>query len=192
MRTRRHTRSGPSLLALAPGRRFLRDLGLVLLTFAVGYAVSVFWLSPAPAFGTSDRAVPRLLELAEAQAREKVRASGFRARLDGERPHDSLPRGMVVWQDPPPGVVLPTGSPVDLVLSAGRAQVPVPDVVGLAAPGATRVLLAAGVSLGAVDSVAGGAEPGVVLATRPGAGVGRPQGAPVDLIVGRGPGGPEQ
>jgi beta-lactam-binding protein with PASTA domain len=46
------------------------------------------------------------------------------------------------------------------------------------------VVEAAGARVGRVDTVRGGdPEPGVVIATRPAPGNGRPRGAPVDLVV---------
>ena len=46
-----------------------------------------------------------------------------------------------------------------------------------------------GVKVGTVDTVQTSGEPGIVIATRPGAGNGRPRGAAVDLVVGGGAGG---
>jgi len=60
MRTRRHTTSGVSLLESGPWRGFLRDIGLIVLTFVVGYGVSVFWLSPGSVF-TKEHSLPRVL-----------------------------------------------------------------------------------------------------------------------------------
>jgi beta-lactam-binding protein with PASTA domain len=65
--------------------------------------------------------------------------------------------------------------------------VAVPDVIGFNLPQATRIISAGGVRVGTVDTVAGGQERGVVLATRPAAGVGRPRGAPVALVISSGP-----
>jgi eukaryotic-like serine/threonine-protein kinase len=186
MRARRHTTSGISLLESGPWRGFLRDIGLIVLTFVIGYGVSVLWLSPGSVF-TKDHSLPRVLELTEAQARNKVTELGFRARLEGERQNDKFPRGTVIWQDPPAGTVLPPNSVVQLVVSAGPSLVAVPDVIGFNLPQATKIFSAAGVRVGAVDTVAGGQERGVVLATRPAAGVGRPRGAPVALVISRGP-----
>ena len=76
---------------------------------------------------------------------------------------------------------------VQLVVSAGPSLVAVPDVIGMSLPQATKILSAGGVRMGSVDTVAGGQEPGVVLATRPAAGVGRPRGSTVSLVVSRGP-----
>jgi eukaryotic-like serine/threonine-protein kinase len=186
MRARRHTTSGVPLLQSVPWRGFLRDIGLIVLTFIIGYGVSVLWLSPGSMF-TKDHSLPRVLELTEAQARNKLTELGFRPRLDGERPNDRFPRGTVIWQDPPAGTVLSPNSVVQLVVSAGPSLVAVPDVIGFNLPQASKVFSAAGVRVGAVDTVAGGQERGVVLATRPAAGVGRPRGAPVALVISRGP-----
>ena len=186
MRARRHTTSGVPLLQSPHWRRFLRDLGLIALTFVIGYGVSVLWLSPGSVF-TKDHSLPRILELTEAQARNKLTQLGFRPRLDGERQNDTFRRGTVIWQDPAPGTVLPPNSVVQLVVSAGPSLVAVPDVIGFNLPQATRIFSAAGVKVGAVDTVAGGQERGVVLATRPAAGVGRPRGSPVALVISLGP-----
>jgi eukaryotic-like serine/threonine-protein kinase len=185
MRARRHVSSGVSLFQSAPGRAFLRDMGLILATFILGYGISAVWLSPGSIF-SKDHSLPRVLEMPEAQARQQLTELGFRPRLDGERPNDASPAGTVIWQDPPPGTVLQPNSVVLLVLSAGPSLVAVPDVIGLSVPQATKILAAAGVRVGSVDSTSAGEERGVVLATRPAAGVGRPRGAAVALVVGRG------
>jgi serine/threonine-protein kinase len=186
MRARRHLSSpGEPLFQSTAWRGFLRDIGLILGTFLVGYGISALWLSPGSLFNR-EHALPRVLALPESQARDKLAKLGFRARLDGERPNDSFPSGTVIWQDPPPGTVLQPNSPVQLVLSAGPVLVAVPDVIGLNLLQATKILNAAGVRVGTVDSTsAGGQDPGVVLATRPAAGVGRVRGSAVALVVSR-------
>lgn len=186
MRARRHTTSGVPFLESGPWRGFLRDVGLIVLTFVIGYGVSVLWLSPGSVF-TKDHSLPRVLGLTEAQARSKLTELGFRPRLDGERQNDTFSRGTVIWQDPSPGTVLPPNSAVQLVVSAGPSLVAVPDVIGFNLPQATKIFSAAGVRVGSVDTVAGGQERGVVLATRPAGGVGRPRGAPIALVISRGP-----
>jgi beta-lactam-binding protein with PASTA domain len=186
MRARRHLTSSGPLFQSAPWRGFLRDMGLIAATFILGYGISALWLSPGSIF-TKEHSLPRVLELPEAKARQKLTELGFRPRLDSERPNDSFPQGTVIWQDPPPGTVLQPNSVVQLVLSAGPALVAVPDVIGLNVPQASRILAAAGVRVGTVDTSAAGQERGVVLATRPAAGVGRPRGAAVALVVSRGP-----
>jgi len=106
--------------------------------------------------------------------------------MDGERQNDAFSRGIVIWQDPAAGTVLPPNSPVQLIVSAGPSLVAVPDIIGMSLSQAIKIMSAAGVKVGSVDTVSGGQEAGVVLATRPSAGVGRPRGAPVALVVSRG------
>jgi len=172
----------PPFLATVFGRRLLRDGAIVLATFAVGYVLASTWLSPVPLL-TSDYALPRVLELTGGEAQRRLVALGFRVKFDDERTHPTIPRGAIVWQDPPPGTVLPQNSVVTLAPSAGPQLAPVPDVVGLPMPFAIKVLAAAGLKRGSVDTVASDPEPNVVIATRPAAGVGREAGSTVDLVV---------
>ena len=203
MRIRRHTGTGfgmgggtddpspaeePDSPAGDPWRRFARDLGLVALVALIGYAISAYWASPGPMF-VSEHAVPRVLELPEADARERLTHLGFRVRLEGERPNPAIARGAVVWQDPPPEMVVPPNSAVELVLSGGPAPVSVPDVVGLSLQFAEGILEAAGMKVGRVDRVVSGQEADVVLSVRPPPGNGRPRGSAVDLLVSSGRGG---
>jgi beta-lactam-binding protein with PASTA domain len=189
VRTRRHTTPALGSLRAAPWGRFARDLGLVALTFVVGYFASSYWITPGSLVG-DDHAVPRVLGLPMTQARTALTDAGFRSRIEGERPSPAVPRGGIVWQDPPPGTAIPSNGVVQLVSSAGPAPITVPDVIGFALPYAQRGIDAAGVTVGRVDTVRGGGpDAGVVIATRPAPGNGRPRGAPVDLVVSGPPGG---
>jgi beta-lactam-binding protein with PASTA domain len=183
MRARRHTASPLAGWGAAPWRRFARDIGLVALTFAVGYAASSYYLNPTGVSG-DQHAIPRVIGQPLEQARGALANAGFRSRVDGERPSPTVPRGAVIWQDPPSDLVAPPNTMVQVVLSAGPAPATVPDVVGLALPYAEKVVEAAGIHVGRVDTVrSAGAEAGVVIATRPGAGNGRPRGSAVDVVV---------
>jgi eukaryotic-like serine/threonine-protein kinase len=171
-----------------PWRRFARDMGLVALVALIGYLLSGYWISPDAVFA-SEHAVPRVLELPVADAREQLGQLGFRVRVEGERANSSAPQGAVVWQDPPPETVVPPNSTVQLVLSGGPAPVNVPDVVGLSLPYAESIIKAAGLKLGRVDRVTSGQEAEVVLSVRPPPGNGRPPGSTVELLVSTGQGG---
>jgi eukaryotic-like serine/threonine-protein kinase len=191
MRTRRHTQPGFAPFRGTAWRRFGRDIGLVALTFAVGYVISSYWIAPGP-LTSEDHAIPRVLGLPVDAARTALTTAGFRSRIEGERPSAGVPRGAILWQDPPPSMVVPANATVELVQSAGPAPVTVPDVIGFALPAARKVIEAAGARVGRVDTVRGGdPEPGVVIATRPPPGNGRPRGSAVGLVVsGRDGGGP--
>lgn len=165
-----------------PARRWLRDGLIVLATFGVGYLIASAWLSPVPLF-SSDHAVPRLLDLPVAEAQAKLAELGFRGRAAAARSHPTVPAGQVAWQDPPAGMVLAENAVIAYAPSSGRAPIPVPDVIGFSRSHAERVLAAAGLRTGAVDSVAADPEPGVVIVTRPAAGIAREAGGTVDLVV---------
>jgi len=192
MRTRRHTPGGLGrgfdLTRGSPWRRFVRDLGLVALTAMVGYVITTVWMAP-DAVSSSDHSVPRVLELPVDKARSELTRLGFRIRMEAQRTSPDVPRGAVLWQDPPPETILPPGGTVQLTVSDGPAPVIVPDVVGLSLPYAERILGAAGIKVGDVDTVRAAPEPGVVMAVRPPPGNGQPRGSSVDLLVSGGEGG---
>lgn len=204
MRIRRHTASGlggdaggsdqsdetaePSQEQGEPWRRFGRDLGIVAAVALLGYALSGYWVSPDAVFA-SEHAVPRVLDLPEADARERLTGLGFRVRMEGERTNPVVPRGAVIWQDPPPDMVVPPNSSVQLVVSGGPAPVSVPDVVGLSLQYAEGIVEAAGLKMGRVERVSSTQDADVVLSVRPPAGTGRPRGSSVDLLVSTGRGG---
>jgi serine/threonine-protein kinase len=168
-------------------RRTLRDLGFVAAVFVLGYILSALWISPAPLVSGNSHAVPPLLGHPEREARTQLTALGFRPRVNGTQAHPTLPPGTVIWQDPPPGVVLAPNGIVTLTLSSGPASVPVPDITGLDTATARRILRAAGVRTGDIMTIGSGQrEGGIVIVTRPGVGAIRPRGSQVDLIVSRG------
>jgi hypothetical protein len=171
-----------------PWKRFARDIGLIALVALIGYLLSGYWISPGAIFA-SEHAVPRVLDLPVADARDRLGRLGFRVRVEGERANPVVPQGAVLWQDPPPETVVPPNSMVQLVLSGGPAPVNVPDVIGLSLPYAESIIEAAGLKLGRVDRVTSGQEAEVVLSVRPPPGNGRPPGSRVELLVSTGQGG---
>ncbi len=187
MRARRHVSpSGLDALRSMAWGRVLRDFAIIAAVALLGFGLSSSWINPGPILG-SDHAVPRVIEMPEAEAKKALAEAGFRPRVEAEWPSPEIPRGAVAWQDPPADMVLPPNTVVELVLSAGPAPVTVPDVVGLATPFAQKIVEAAGIRIGSVDTVPGGLEAGVVIATRPPPGHGRPRGSPIDLGVRGGP-----
>jgi beta-lactam-binding protein with PASTA domain len=192
MRARRHTSGGLGLSfdwsRGSPGRRFVRDLVLVAMTAVLGYVITTVWMAPATV-ATSEHSVPRVLQVPVDKARAELTRLGFRIRMEGQRPSPDVPRGAILWQDPPPETILPPGATVQLTVSDGPAPVIVPDVVGLSLPYAERILGAAGIKVGSVDTVRAAPEPGVVMSVQPPPGNGRPRGSSVDLLVSGGEGG---
>jgi serine/threonine-protein kinase len=163
----------------------VRDVAVVVGVAVVGFGVAFVWLSGGALFKPG-QSVPRVLELSGDDAKTRLESSGYRPRVTGSRPNAVTPRGHVIRQDPPPGVMLPRGAPVELVTSAGAGRIPMPDVSGLAVAHAERVIRAAGLRVGSVDSITDrGRDPGIVLATRPAPGEPRDPGSSIGLVINR-------
>ena len=168
------------------GRRLLIQVSLVVFATIGGYLIAAFWFFPAPLFSESV-AVPRVIELDVAQAQERLIAAGLRVHREGEMAHPRLPSGTVIWQDPPPYSEIGSGAQVQLMISSGPPELAIPDVEGLDAALAMKVLTAAGLNMRGVDSVSNAAPKGTALATRPVAGVARSPTEPITLVVSSGP-----
>ena len=164
------------------GRKLLRDLLLLAGLFIVAFGVAYVALMPGPVIASS-HAVPRVLEMPVDAAERELASAGFRPRRGEGRLHPLLPDGTVIWQDPPAGTVLSSGTVVTLTVSDGLALYPVPDVLQFPAPLARRVVEAAGLRIERVDSVPSTAPSGTVVETRPGPGSARPLGSGVVLVV---------
>lgn len=184
MRFRRH--DAPPLLKTVRGRRLVRGAVIIGVAAIAGYLLAAFWLFPAPLF-SRDHALPRVLDLGLTEALATLDKEGFRVKIAPEEVDPRAAKGKVVWQDPAPGTILPAGSTVQLTPSAGPTQIIVPDVVSFDAAQARKVILAAGLSVGKEDSVESNLEPGIVVQTRPAAGLARESGTPVDLVLSSGP-----
>jgi serine/threonine-protein kinase len=133
-----------------------------------------------------DHAIPRVVGLPVDQAEREITGLGFKVEVAGEEPDPEVPAGIVLWQTPPPDLIVPQGTTVTVTRSSGPAAVPVPDVTDFEVDLAGRVLLAAGLRVGAVESVPGATEAGVIVGTRPSAGSAETPGSTVDLLVSQG------
>lgn len=190
MRFRRHGKpareSGAARVPPAPQtprRRPFRDILIIALVGVVGFLVA--WMVLAPVSIWQDEGtIPRVIGMGLTEARTELTTQGYRVTVANGDAHISAPRGEVYWQDPPPGTTAPPGTSVTVTASTGLLQVPTPDVVGLDQVLAEKVIVASGLKVGARDSVTDRTEVGgVVLGTRPSAGMARSVGASVDLIV---------
>ncbi len=152
----------------------------------LGYLVTVVWLFPEPILA-SDNAVPRVLDLPQGDALDRLSEAGFRGRVVESEPHPEAPSGTVTWQDPPPALEAPAGAVVRLTVSNGPPSTPIPDVVGLQAMLASEILQAAGFEIGRIDSIAALSDLGSIVVTRPGAGAARAPGTAITIVVSQGP-----
>jgi serine/threonine-protein kinase len=73
-------------------------------------------------------AVPDVLQQTEESARQELAAAGFEVQVV-EQPSSDTPAGVVFAQSPDPGTEAPKGSTVQINVSTGPEQAPVPDVI---------------------------------------------------------------
>ena len=101
-----------------------------------------------------------------------------------ERPDESVPAGVVLEQEPGPGLEVQGDAVARLVVSAGPAPRPVPDVSGRSLPVASYALGAFGFDVVEVRGTsATDLPPGAVVGTDPPAGTTSDRGTPVVVVV---------
>lgn len=181
MRVRRHFQPGQQFTI---DRRWLRWLGIGAAVMLAGYLTAYLVLFPAPLL-PGHQVVPRVLGLTLAEARAELQKVKLDITDGGAEPHPTAPQGVVIWQDPPPGVIAPEGIKVTLVSSGGSPKIPVPDVAGLDATLAQSLVAATGLTV-SVESVQAASPTGLAMLTRPAAGTAVAPAAGVTVVVSRG------
>ena len=119
----------------------------------------------------------------------KIALTDIGLKLGTETPQadDNVPKGIVIGQDPAPGELLESGQAVNLIVSAGKDQVPVPDLVDLLSiEDARSVLTEAKLLLGRVTPVDSDKPEGTVLEQNPAANVVVDVGALISVTVSNG------
>jgi serine/threonine-protein kinase len=131
--------------------------------------------------------VPNVTGLPQAEALTRLQQDGFEVRSFFE-PSDTVEAGSVIRTNPAFGTEVPEGSTVEMFVSSGPEEFPVPPVVGQTLEEAERLITAAGLVLGQVTQRADAdfAE-GIVIEQSPSAGVRVGADAPVNLVVSTGP-----
>ena len=132
--------------------------------------------------------VPDVVGLAQAAAETQIVMANLTVGAISTAPSTTTPAGDVISQSPVGGATVVPGSPVDLVVSSGPAQVFVPDVVGQAQAAAEQAIVSAALTVGAVTTQNDPNVPaGDVISQNPTAGTQVAEGSSVDLVVSLGP-----
>jgi serine/threonine-protein kinase len=118
-------------------------IALGVLVIALITAAVVLWPKLFPS-APDQVQVPRLVNLTEAQARAAIGEAGLTVNVGDFQPSDTVPAGSVVSQDPAPDSYADAGSAVTIILSEGKPQVAVPNVVGMQLKAARAALEQAG------------------------------------------------
>ncbi len=167
------------------GRRIMRDLGLLLLLFVVGFTIAFIMLSPGPLLA-SDHSTPDVVGMPGDKAEGLLGQAGFKTKRAESRQHPTYEAGIVIWQEPAAGTVLPEGTPVTLTMSDGIAPYAVPDVSRLPLELAAKVIEASGFRMSKVDTVRSAGPAGIVVEVRPAIGSVQPAGTSIQLVISSG------
>jgi eukaryotic-like serine/threonine-protein kinase len=130
-------------------------------------------------------AVPDVLQQTEESARQELAAAGFEVQVVEQSSSDT-PAGVVFAQSPDPGTEAPKGSTVQINVSTGPEQAPVPDVIDQDEATAKQTLRDAGfrVRVNRVDTE-DPLQDGVVVEQDPVGGTEAELGSEVTIVVAR-------
>jgi serine/threonine-protein kinase len=131
--------------------------------------------------------VPNVTGLPQDEALQRLQQDGFQVRTFFES-SDTVEAGNVIRTNPTFGTEVEEGSTIEVFVSSGPEEFPVPPVVGQTREEAERMIIAAGLTVGQVTQRADAdfAE-GIVIEQSPSAGVRVGAEAPVNLVVSTGP-----
>ncbi|HEY7469253.1 MAG TPA: Stk1 family PASTA domain-containing Ser/Thr kinase [Acidimicrobiia bacterium] len=131
--------------------------------------------------------VPNVVGLTQLDALNRLEEEEFQWRVFFE-PSDTEEVGIVTRTDPPVGSEVERGSTIDVYISSGAEEFPVPPLVGQTLEDARDLLEEAGLTLGNVtERPDPDRAEGIVIEQNPAAGVEVGREAPVDVVVSTGP-----
>ncbi|WP_134772909.1 Stk1 family PASTA domain-containing Ser/Thr kinase [Ornithinimicrobium flavum] len=159
-------------------------LGLLLLGVLAGGGYAFWYLTEGPAVHSP---MPVVVGLTETDARQALDGEDLDPVVEPAY-SEEVPAGVVVSADREPGLSLPHGTDVRLVVSQGPERYDVPPVAGLTLDSASAALEAANLVLGEQVREHDEVEPeGRVLRSSPEPGSSVPPRTPVDVVVSAGP-----
>ncbi len=133
--------------------------------------------------------VPDLSGMSREDAEAALAAAGLKVGVPISETSMDVPEGHVIRTKPAKGTEVLSGATVRLVVSAGKPQAAVPDVLGMARADAEAALAAAGFATVVSEKADATVAAGTVLRTAPPAGTSVAVGATVTLVVSSGPAG---
>ncbi len=183
----------PSPPALPAGRRgrpfkpLLATFLVAIAAFFTGLGLFNYVLMPRWVHFGHEVRVPDLANLNATQAERVLGQVGLRLSVRGEQYDAQVPKGFILWQDPPANDVVRHGRPVSVLVSLGEEYASLPVLYGESKRGASLLLSRSGLALGEiVEAYSDEVGPGLVVATEPGAQAVVARGTAVSLLVSRG------
>ena len=141
----------------------------------------IYWAVTHP---QGDLPIPSLVGKTQTEAEQLLTGLGLKSQVIDQQHDESVPGGHILSQDPPPETKVLEGAAVQLVVSKGPRFVTVPNVTGIPAAQAAKLLSKSGLThAGEVETQQEGYEAGIVTAQDPAAGRKVDKGAGVTLYV---------
>lgn len=142
---------------------------------------SLGWWDTAPT-----RTIPAsVVGMPQQAATSELNRAGF-GKVNPTTQSSTVPQGDVITTKPAPGTKAKTSTTINLVVSSGPVQVPIPDVTGKSANDATQILQAAGFKVNPSNQASDTVPAGNVITTMPGPGQTQGQGGLVTVVVSTG------
>jgi beta-lactam-binding protein with PASTA domain len=157
-------------------------LGLIVAAIVVGFVV---YQKVNDTIGSTSVAVPSVTGIRATLAEEKLQSKGLVGH-ETMQPDSKVERGFVISQAPPAGNHVHKGDTVELVVSTGKPQVEVPQVIGFTQDAALATLNSANLKPIPHD-VPSTKAPGTVVAQDPKAGTKLAEGSEVRINISSGP-----
>jgi beta-lactam-binding protein with PASTA domain len=133
--------------------RFLRLVAAALAAVVLGYLVLVVGFGRLFSAGGEEVAVPEIIGHNVDEGEKMLADAGLVMKEIGVAEDSSLPEGFIVEQDPEPGIQVRKGRTVKVRVSAGLAEVHVPNVIGRTLRQGELILTRIGLSVGEVTDV---------------------------------------
>src|SRR5262249_23449044 len=134
--------------------------------------------------GRANVAVPNIVGLSKTAAESAILAANLAVGTITTANSDTVPQGQVISQNPAAGTSVPPDRAVGLVISLGRANVTVPNIVGLPQAAAGSAILAANLTVGTITTANSDTVPqGKVISQNPAAGTSVPPDRAVALVI---------
>jgi serine/threonine-protein kinase len=172
------------LLREPPARRRGAAYGALAAATIAVFVIALLIARNLLANGGGDLTTPNVVGQTYADAQATLTGQGLRIGSVSNEYSVTTPKGAVISQNPPAGILLRKGQSVDLVISSGIQYVSVPqDLVGLSLSQARSSLTAANLKVGQVVFKNSPLPQGQVLATNPPAGTSVPAGTKITLTV---------
>ncbi len=154
--------------------------------FLIAYVLLFIFAFPADVL-PDDGHVPRVVAMSFDAATSALEKAGFHAIKGQTRFHKTIPRDVILEQDPPAGSLQKRGANVTLAVSGGQATATVPEVAGSSQQQAKIAIENAGFTLGSITEQASNLARGSVISSVPPAGTTSELPATVNIIMSQGP-----